>query len=310
MIDNKTSKMFRGIAILMVMASHFSNWMYTESAFESWRVWLGTFGVYGVDIFFLLSGYGLVKAYEKGGINKRFVVRRFLNSYLPYILIVGFCTIVIDKGLDSPKAVYQLLIGHDFWYMNVLFVVYIMFMVFYKIGFCKEILLTIGIIGYSYWLSTTDRPTFWVVSNGAFLVGVYAATLEKKLGSRVKDFIVRSNFTMIAFALMVASAFWHAQSGTLGAHVVSSMLFTVMALSMCVQFQGVGYILPILGQYSLYIYLIHARLFWQVSARFGELDYFKVAVIGGIVGIVAGIALGYCMETIIKFVSKKVEKKQ
>ena len=71
MIDNRTSKVFRGIAILMVIASHFAGGMYEESFNEALRQWISTWGVYGVDIFFMLSGYGLVKSYQKNGIDKR-----------------------------------------------------------------------------------------------------------------------------------------------------------------------------------------------------------------------------------------------
>ena len=104
----------------MVIASHFAAGMYEESFNEGLRQWISTWGVYGVDIFFLLSGYGLVKSYQKSGIDKRFVLKRFLNSYVPYILIAGFFAIT-DKAIDTPRAVVNLLIGFDHWFMCVLF---------------------------------------------------------------------------------------------------------------------------------------------------------------------------------------------
>ena len=80
MIDNRISKVFRGIAILMVIGSHYAGWMHTEPFNETVRAWISTWGVYGVDVFLLLSGYGLVKSYEKNGIDKQFV----LKSHTPF----------------------------------------------------------------------------------------------------------------------------------------------------------------------------------------------------------------------------------
>lgn len=297
MIDNKTSKVFRGIAILMVIASHYAGWMYTESFNESLRVWISTWGVYGVDIFFLLSGYGLVKSASKSGIDKSFIIKRFMNSYVPYILIAGFLAL-LDKHIDSLGALIKLLIGYDYWFMCVLFAFYIMFMIFYRFGGrVKEILLTLGVIGFSYWLYIKPEfQDFWFLSNGAFLLGVYAATLEARLGDKLKSAIIKSNLAFISFGLMVICAFWHVSGGALIAHLCASILFTLMTLGLCVQFRGEGFILPILGSYSLYVYLVHTRLFWKFVAFKESWSYFKGSVIAGLITLIIAAVLGFVVS--------------
>lgn len=305
MIDNKTSKIFRGIAILMVIASHYAGWMYTEPFNETWRAWISTWGVYGVDIFFMLSGYGLVKAYARNGIDSRFIIRRFANSYIPYILIAGFFAIVIDRSVTGFKDVYQLIIGYDYWFMCILFAFYIMFMVFYKIGYFKEILLTVAVIAFSLWLYARGFADFWIVSNPAFLIGVYAATIEGRFGEKVANSVRDCNMTMISFALMVVCAFWHTFTGQMSAHVLSSIFFTLMALFLCVQFKAGGVVLPVLGRFSLYIYLLHTRIFWMISERLESLGYLKMAVIAGLVTLIISVIVGYIMEFVIGKVVKK-----
>lgn len=297
MIDNKTSKVFRGIAILMVITSHYAGWMYTESFNESLRVWISTWGVYGVDIFFLLSGYGLVKSASKSGIDKSFIIKRFMNSYVPYILIAGFHAL-LDKHIDSPGALIKLLIGYDYWFMCVLFAFYIMFMLFYRFGGrAKEILLTLGVIGFSYWLYIRPEfQDFWFLSNGAFLLGVYGATLEDKLGDKLKSAIIKSNLAFISFGLMVICAFWHVSGGALIAHLCASIMFTLMTLGLCVQFRGEGFILPILGSYSLYVYLVHTRLFWKFVAFKESWSYFKGSVIAGLITLIFAAVLGFVVS--------------
>ena len=295
MIDNRISKVFRGIAILMVIGSHYAGWMHTEPFNETVRAWISTWGVYGVDVFLLLSGYGLVKSYEKNGIDKQFVLERVFNSYVPYILIVGFFAI-IERSIDSGMAVIRLLIGYDYWYMCVLFAMYIMFMVFYKIGKFKEITLTVGVIAFTYFLHMKGKASFWELSNGAFLIGVYAATLERKYGDRLKDFIIKFNLAMIGFSLMVICAFWHVNSATLKSHLAASMCFTVMVLGLAVQMKAGGLVLPALGRYSLYIYLLHTRMFWKFVAFKKDWSYLKGSVIAGLITLFVSVAIGFCIE--------------
>ena len=308
MIDNRTSKVFRGIAILMVIASHFAGGMYEESFNEALRQWISTWGVYGVDIFFMLSGYGLVKSYQKNGIDKRFVLKRFLNSYVPYILIVGFFAL-IDKSIDSLRALINLLIGYDYWFMCVLFAFYIMFMIFYRIGKLKEVLLTIGVIAFTYMLWAKGFSPFWELSNGAFLIGVYAATLEERSGEKLKDFIIKTNLAFIGLAVTIICAFWNVFSETFASHMSASMAFTVTALAFCVQLKTGGVILATLGRYSLYIYLLHSRIFWKYVAYKDEWSYLKGAVIAGLIVLFVSVAVGFSMEWWIERISGKKSEK-
>lgn len=305
MINSKTSKAFRGVAMIMVMILHFANWNYQEPLSEIWKGLVSSWGIYGVDIFFLLSGYGLVKSYEKNGIDKRFVVRRILNTYVPYLVIVGFLSIFIDRNLDSPDAVIDLLIGQDFWFMTVIFALYLMFMVIYRVGFFKELLLTGFVTGFSVYLYKTSHADFWYLSNGAFLIGVYAATLEKKFGDKVKETIVRFNLAGIGVVAAMLSAYWYTIAGTISAHHIASMMFTVMILGFCVQLDAKGYVLPVIGSYSLYIYLIHGRILWFLVNRFESARFYNIAINDFWLSVLAGIVIGVVVEKVIGLVQKK-----
>ena len=305
MIDNKTSRAFRGVAIIMVMVVHFANWNYEGPLSDIWKGMVSSWGIYGVDIFFLLSGYGLVKSYEKNGIDKRFVLRRVLNTYIPYLLIVGSLSIFVDKSLDSPGALVGLLIGQDFWFMTVIFAFYLMFMVLYRIGFIKELLLTAFVIGFTVYLYKSSHADFWYLSNGAFLIGVYAATLERKYGDKVKENIIRFNLAGIGLAAALISAYWYSVTGTEGVHLLASMMFTVMILGFCVQLDLKGYVLPVIGSYSLYIYLIHGRILWFLVSKFDSVRFIKIAVNDAWISVAAGIFIGVVIEKIIGLVQKK-----
>ena len=305
LIDHKTSKAFRGVAIIMVMIVHFANWNYQGPLSEIWKGMVSSFGIYGVDIFFMLSGYGLVKSYEKNGIDRRFVTRRILNSYVPYLLIIGSLSIFVDKNIDGPMAVLDLLIGQNFWFMRVLFAFYLMFMVIYRIGFLKEIFLTAAVLALTCYLYLTSHADFWYLSNGAFLIGVYAATIEKKYGDKVKEFMVRFNLAGIGLAAASSSAYLYSVTASKSAHMLSSMMFTIMILGFCVQLDCKGYILPVIGSYSLYIYLIHGRILWFLVSKFETMSFHLIALHDFWISVLAGIVIGFAIEKVIGMVQKK-----
>ena len=304
MIDSKTSRLFRGIAILMVIGSHYAAAMYVEPVRLFAKEFVSTLGIYGVDIFFMLSGYGLVKSALKNGVNKEFVLRRFLNTYVPYLLVIGFFSIV-DKSITNIQDLFKFLAGLDYWYMNVIFIIYILFMIVYKIDKFRVILITIAIIGFCVFLYNYGRADFWFISNGAFLVGIYGAELENKFGLKVQEWIKKINLFTISVALTVIGWFIYTSSGELWAHVFTSVCFSIVMFSLCVQFEGGGIILPSIGRYSLYIYLLHLRLFWKIVMIKPEMNYALNAAIAGVVTIVVCIALGFAIEWNLNRLFKK-----
>lgn len=305
MIDSKTSRIFRGIAILLVIASHYAGWMYVEPVRPELKEFVSTLGVYGVDIFFLLSGYGLVKSASRNGINWIFVLKRFVNSYLPYFLIVGFWAIT-EKSLDSWSAWRDLLIGYDYWYMCVLFAMYIMFMLIYRIGKYKEVLITIAVIGFTYWLYYRGQADFWELSNGAFLIGIYMASLEDKLNEYKNKWGWKILLTLIGLGATIGGYYLHKGNGEMWSHMVTSMSFTVLVLGLCLLMKPFGVVLPSLGRYSLYIYLLHTRLFWKFVMYNEEWTYAKSAVFAAVLTLFIGISIGFAIDWNLNRITNRI----
>ena len=87
------------------------------------------------------------------------------------------------------------------------------------------------------------------------------------------------------------------------------MAFTVMALAFCIQLKTGGVILATLGRYSLYIYLLHSRIFWKYVAYKDEWSYLKGAVIAGLIVLFVSVAVGFSMEWWIERISGKKSEK-
>lgn len=116
--DNTT--VMRGIAILMVVIHHLSLWFGTN-ILTSW-------GGGGVAIFMILSGYGLTMSYQKSGV-KRFWWKRFVGIFIPWLVVI-ILTMQPWNLIDHQWFwEYLFFIDHGPWYMQYLFVWYILFFV-------------------------------------------------------------------------------------------------------------------------------------------------------------------------------------
>ena len=104
--------MLRGIAIFLVLISHYAVWIGEIFHSDLLEYGLGRFGVYGVDLFFVVSGYGLVKSVGKKRINGTFLWKRFKAVYLPYLLIVGLIA-VYDGGISGMTGWVSFLTGQS-----------------------------------------------------------------------------------------------------------------------------------------------------------------------------------------------------
>lgn len=218
MSDYKTEQLFtknitnffRGIAAVMVVLSHYAewwiemiHWIQPEENIKTFCIALTKLGVYGVDLFFLFSGYAMVKSLGQGKMNLRFVWKRVRNVYIPYLIVVGIIEF-ISGGFLSPFEDFGLFLrdfrlfisGYDYWYMFVLFLFYIGFIVIYFIPFGRIWRVSVfSLFTYliSYLLYQKGMREFWYVSNIAFALGVFAGEYDgqsKKMVEKAGIFIV------------------------------------------------------------------------------------------------------------------------
>ncbi len=309
MISPNVSKWFRGVAILMVIASHYAEWMYVEPENPWLREQVATLGAYGVDIFFLMSGYGLVKSAAKRGIDRSFFLHRLAGSYLPYLLVVG-TMMLLDGDFKTPGDVFDFLTCYNYWFMANLLVFYLMFMIFWKIGRAKELLLGAGILGYSFYLYFLGRADFWVVSNGAFLIGVYLAVFEEHKREVLEKPAVKACLFVGSFLGMWYSYRRYLENGGMLWENCTSICYTLLIMSGCILVTQLGKkpgghflfralfsgrVIRTLGTYSLYIYLLHTRLFYFIIFKLGDFSYLLQAAVTGAISIAAALVIGWVL---------------
>lgn len=268
------SLILRGIAIIMVVASHYVVWFADLVTCEPVNYAISRLGVYGVTIFFLMSGYGLVKSAGKKEPGWHYWRSRLQNTYVPYLLI-AVAIEIWAKSEWTPKRLFGVLTGYEFWFIRNILVFYLAFFVIFKwirSNWLRIVLLAAVVFGYSWWLMDIGRASFWFVSNPAFVIGALLAVCEKEL-------LKAANTGYPVWLLLLAAMMvWVVKSGmdirftpveNCDKMLPGMMAGTIWAL-LCAQLSCLIpkriRFLKLLGRISLELYMLHTFIYnWIVN---------------------------------------------
>ncbi len=269
---------FRGISVLMVLISHYAEWWTwftpVQGNLELFCRGLTKLGVYGVDIFFLFSGYAMVKSLNGQKMNKSFIRKRIRNVYIPYLVIVGIIEL-LSGGFGTVRNFWRFLSGYNYWFMLVLFLFYIGFIVIWAIARRKEMrVVLLGIYAgvFSYILYKQEMAEFWYVSNIAFVIGVVVGEYEPQ----AKLFLDKAGkvLSIVLSALMiwvVYSGIVNLKGGVVEADTAevwykigASVVWILVVMFLSSRFHGRDGIMTLIGKSSIYMYLTHTYIFMSV----------------------------------------------
>ncbi len=312
LFDRKTSYTLRGIAILMVMASHYAvscaEWINNPQI----TLFGSRLGKYGVDIFFLMSGYGLVKSTEGKRLELRFIWKRMQNTYLPYLIIAGIIELTAGGEVTGARIV-RYLLGVDYWFISLIMMLYLAFFLIFMLvekaggadpdgqgwngmGKWLGFGLLAGVTALLSWLlHAGGMQEFWYVSNLAFAAGVSCGLWEGRLLDWERWW--RPAGCVVFGLLFCGAAYLGMRGGIAEAYRIPALLganlvwtLWVVCLSGCLRPRKIRlqdaahkavthkdamrilmripiFVLMFLGKISLYLYLFHMFLYYQVLNR-------------------------------------------
>lgn len=276
-LDIHTTNWWRGIAVVMVVLSHYAEWWswFTpmEGNAELFRVALTKLGVYGVDLFFLFSGYAMVKSLGGKKVTPVFVLKRIKNVYLPYFIVVGAIEL-LSEGFTSVQDFLLFASGYDYWFMFVLFIFYIGFMALWAfIGnrAVRTVLFSVFTWIFSVILYNKGMSDFWYVSNITFALGVILGEYEqpaKKVLDRAAFPAAAVLAVMMVFTVRTGLGLNDALAGRTPEQVIriqigATVVWTLLVLCLAVKCRIYGKIFAVIGMCSLYIYLTHTFIFMR-----------------------------------------------
>lgn len=302
------SLILRGIAIIMVIASHYVMWFMDLVTNEPVRYAVSRLGVYGVNIFFLVSGYGLAKSVAKKRCGWNYWKGRLQNTYIPFLLVA--VAIELWIGSDwTPKLCYRLLTGYEYWFIRNILVFYIAFFVIFRLtekNWLRLALLMAAVFSYSWWLMEIGRSSFWFVSNLSFAIGTALAFYEKKL-------LKAADFGYPAWlAVLAAGMVWVVKSGMdirftpvencdkIIPGMAASTIWTLLCAQLsCLIPKCFGF-MKFFGKISLELYLLHTVLYNQIVNYAGISDRLLQGAAAVCATVLAAWLLHFILEKIWK----------
>lgn len=319
LFTKETSSWFKGLAIIMVILSHYAewwSWFYTlEGNSEIVRSGISRFGPYGVAIFFLFSGYGLTKSAGDKRIGISFIVKRLTGVYIPY-LIVALLIELLSDGLQTAHDFIDLLYANDFWFMTVLFLFYLAFIVIWLITdqrLIRAIAMTVFTFALNHYLIATESQDFWYLSNIAFLIGILAALYEPLLLNITdKVGIILCILFGIGSILSVRAALFTQQVWATPEDAIQACGYAVLGFTFFVFFFAAKWkwhdvVLRFLGNHTLYLYLTHTFLFmWAVN--YFSYDIAIRFVIAAVITLVLSIVLNLIISGVMHLLKCCIEK--
>ena len=247
-----------------------------------------------VALFVIISGYGLTKSFAKSGNSgKEFVflhIKKLLIGYwwvyipvffLSYFFhfmgrpvdiyggngLYGTLKLLMD-ALGVRAFFYTPTLNQTWWYMEAIFVLYLLFPILYKLmkkfpwlpmvlGLIPVLLVAFNI----YWnpVSQTEREIYWFFP---FAVGMFLA--EKDLLNRAKEKLIQKPFLSLVVigSGIFLCLYWRAKMLLLPDTFYGLILILLCIWINCFAPKIINLVLACLGKYSFQIFLIHSFLYY------------------------------------------------
>ena len=331
-VDLNWMDLLKGIAIIGVF---FDNWtIYFDIHFPGW----GPF----VQVFFILSGFGLTIAYLKRKGNQswgKWTWRRFTKVVIPYIIAVLFSFalgvmgsqlyVSLDKQFSWTELFAYLTFtrnfyppswgwNHPLWFMPVIIGLYISFPVLINIKekwgtkglLLVSLLVTYGTLTFAFLTGTfrghpSDLFTFWIIQ---FALGMVLAYIRHSQPQKMRHLIGLRAF-LIGLALFTFS--WGLRTYAPGGRQYNDLFTSVGIFLILLNFIWLSRLLfPVtekilsnLGKKSYLMYLIHYPI---ISFLIGPplLGFINNSIVGTIIG---GIYIAV-MFFLSSFISPSMDK--
>ena len=274
-LSKTESDYLKGIAALMVLLSHFQNFMEVNNfRFAILLKPFSLMGGMGVLLFFFLSGYGIYKGYSDKKPTFQYWTNRVRNILFPSLIISTLSCLAIDFanrgenmiGVDIIKDIFS---GQ--WYVDVLMIECMVFFIAWVIS--KEnqrTMIIITLLGsfivatIFYWLNFNSR---WYNGVLLFPTGMMIAYFEKRIVSLSKKKRMATLIMTLSGFIITGAIFTVLKGNLLGDFVKTfSGVCLAILVVLIISYVKVGNRCVLwIGKRSLYIYLCHLYLLELMS---------------------------------------------
>lgn len=292
----------RGLSAFGIMIYHYLSW--TFGIFES-NTFMGRVGVYGVSVFYVLSGLTLYYVYHKNFNFKKltsFFVKRFFRIYPLLWLSIVLTIYLLNKTFENKIIILNItgLFGffeHDkyitsgAWSIGNELVFYSLFpfiLLFEKcFKFTIEVFFTLSFFVSMYFGFFVFNPLQTLGDQWKDYINPLNQLLFFSGGLLIGKLLINKNNTKVGVTLLLSSVLLFVFYPTTGDLIIvvsswNKIIFSLLVFVLCssiivIQFKVpklFDVLLETLGKISYSLYLLHAIVFWYLTNYINRAEHF------------------------------------
>lgn len=265
-------------------------------------------GCLAVAIFFLLSGYGLMKRFNSDSFYlNQFITKRMIRLGVPYIIYVFiiFAVMSCELFLRVENGIsYSYLIS---WFIFSIAIMYFIFWLSYKQSHFGNTKLAILLVVYITVCIFLKLPGWWYNASFAFAIGVYMACYENrfKIFIRKKCWITLGLLLAIYEFLNIGKTLLAFQVLNLIVEIFTPSIFAMAIFVLGYKIQFRNPLWEKIGKLSMETYLINVLV---IHLLYRQYSFFNDDLIYAVVCILVVYAIAIPMKEIDNKLSIKMMK--
>lgn len=273
---SKNRTIIMGCAMIAIMLFH-QSFIYGSIIFDIFHI----FGHWGVDIFLLISGFGIVNSLQKNSVKQYYKNRA--NRLLPACLFVGICkTILMQIGFVNFEVYnnnyFLISTNLALWYIYAIIIYYTLAPIIYKLLIKYRYWVLIAVCLFSFIISFVPFGTSeiylvkrfgWVTERfPAFVLGMYIALLPLEKWNTKRIFWYGWIPMLLCMAMRITALPGHGRIiyiVLLGALPMLCILGSILA--QWLRRIRLDHAIEYFGKTSLELYLWHEFIFLNISTN-------------------------------------------
>ncbi len=305
----ENTNVIKGIFVLLVLLGHAVTYVKMQGVLDETYITLKNhLHQMVVSVFFLYSGYGMMKSILKKGYGyiKGIPLKRFLIVILNFDIAVVLYLIVwafLGKTFDIQTILWSLVgwksVGNSNWYMFAIFVLYIlMYLSFILLRLCEKkgaiyvgtAIFTALTMLFVMWEIRIGLPNWYYNTMILMPVGCWYALLQKP----IEKFVMKNDYSYALVGVVLFVGYWLSYgkrwSGGIELYTVWALFFVaaVVFITMKVSFQSK--VLSWFGEHVFSVYILQ-RIPMIVLSRCGLAEQNRYGFIIGVIVITIFLAL-------------------
>lgn len=281
------NNIIKGVFVLLVLLGHGVTYVKTGGVLDQTYLTM-KYHLHQmvVSVFFLYSGYGMMKSIQKKGSGyiRNFPQKRFLIVLINFDLAVVLYLIVnavFGKVYDLPTILYSLIgwksVGNSNWYMFAIFGLYILlYLSFLLFRFVEKkwalylgtVLFTVLTMLFVLWEIRSGLPNWFYNTMILMPVGCWYALLQEK----IDKVVMRNDFIYALVGVVLFVGYWISYdkrwTGGIERYTIWALFFVAVVVFITMKVSFKSKILSWFGEHVFSVYILQ-RIPMLIFSRCG-----------------------------------------